>query len=56
MIKDFAAPNALGDLEGDANVCQKEPCPDGSGELPGLRAALRGGRERLHAAASGRSC
>jgi hypothetical protein len=33
-IKAFAAPNALGSLEGDANVCQKEPCPDGSGELP----------------------
>ncbi len=34
IIKAFAAPDALGDLEGDANVCQKAPCPDGSGELP----------------------
>lgn len=30
----FAAPLADSDLEGDANVCQKEPCPDGSGPIP----------------------
>ena len=33
-MKAFAAPSALGNLEGDANVCQKEPCPDGAGEVP----------------------
>jgi hypothetical protein len=33
-IKAFAAPDALGNLEGDANVCQKEPCPEGSGPVP----------------------
>jgi hypothetical protein len=33
-LKAFAAPDALGNLEGDANVCQKEPCPEGAGELP----------------------
>lgn len=30
----FAAPLALGHLEGDANVCQKRPCPKGSGKIP----------------------
>jgi len=30
----FAAPLALGHLEGDANVCQKRPCPKGSGKVP----------------------
>jgi hypothetical protein len=30
----FAAPLALGRLEGDANVCQKRPCPEGSGAVP----------------------
>ena len=30
----FAAPDALGDLEGDANVCQKAPCPEQSGAEP----------------------
>ena len=33
-IKDFAAPNAVGNLEGDANVCQREPCSDTAGDLP----------------------
>jgi hypothetical protein len=33
-LKAFAAPSALGNLEGDANVCQKAPCPDGAGEVP----------------------
>jgi peroxiredoxin len=33
-IKAFAAPNALGNLEGDANVCQRAPCRDGTGERP----------------------
>ncbi|HEY1356982.1 MAG TPA: hypothetical protein VGF21_01640 [Thermoleophilaceae bacterium] len=30
----FAAPLALGNLEGDANICQKRPCPKGSGKIP----------------------
>jgi len=33
-LPDFAAPLALGHLEGDANVCQKRPCPKGSGAVP----------------------
>ncbi|MGH2763295.1 MAG: TlpA family protein disulfide reductase [Thermoleophilaceae bacterium] len=33
-VKAFAAPAALGDLEGDANVCQREPCPEGAGAVP----------------------
>jgi hypothetical protein len=31
---DFAVPLAKSDLEGDANVCQREPCPKGSGPRP----------------------
>jgi len=30
----FAAPEAHGRLEGDANVCQKEPCDENAGPLP----------------------
>jgi hypothetical protein len=30
----FAAPAADGDLEGDANVCQEQPCPEGAGPRP----------------------
>jgi hypothetical protein len=30
----FAAPAADGDLEGDANVCQERPCPEGAGRNP----------------------
>ena len=30
----FAAPAADSDLDGDANVCQERPCPDGAGENP----------------------
>jgi hypothetical protein len=33
-LKAFAAPSARSNLEGDANVCQREPCPKGSGEVP----------------------
>jgi len=33
-LPDFAAPLAVGHLEGDANVCQKRPCPKGSGAVP----------------------
>jgi len=30
----FAAPAAGGNIEGDANVCQKRPCPKGAGKQP----------------------
>jgi peroxiredoxin len=30
----FAAPAADGNLEGDANICQREPCPEQAGEDP----------------------
>jgi hypothetical protein len=30
----FAAPAADGNLEGDANVCQERPCPEGAGRNP----------------------
>jgi hypothetical protein len=30
----FAAPEASGDKEGDANVCQKEPCNENAGKIP----------------------
>ena len=30
-LRAFAAPSALSNLEGDANVCQREPCPDQAG-------------------------
>jgi hypothetical protein len=30
----FAAPDALGAVEGDANVCQREPCGDRAGPRP----------------------
>ncbi len=33
-LRAFAAPSALGNLEGDANVCQKAPCPEQSGGRP----------------------
>lgn len=33
-LPDFAAPLALGHLEGDANLCQRRPCPKGSGRVP----------------------
>ena len=33
-LRAFAAPSALGNLDGDANVCQREPCPKQSGERP----------------------
>ena len=33
-VPEFAAPLATSDLEGDANVCQREPCPKGSGPRP----------------------
>jgi hypothetical protein len=33
-LKAFAAPSAFGNVEGDANVCQREPCPDQAGGQP----------------------
>jgi hypothetical protein len=33
-LKAFAAPSATGSLEGDANVCQKAPCPKQAGARP----------------------
>lgn len=33
-LKAFAAVTASGGLDGDANVCQKEPCPEGAGTVP----------------------
>jgi hypothetical protein len=33
-LKDFATPSVRSDLEGDANVCQKAPCPEGAGDTP----------------------
>jgi hypothetical protein len=33
-LKAFAAPSALGNVEGDANVCQREPCPKQAGGRP----------------------
>ena len=33
-LKAFAAPSALGDVEGDANVCQRKPCPEQAGGQP----------------------
>ncbi len=33
-LPDFAVPLATSSLEGDANVCQREPCPEGAGARP----------------------
>jgi hypothetical protein len=33
-LKIFAAPSALGNVVGDANVCQRKPCPDQAGGQP----------------------
>jgi hypothetical protein len=33
-VPDFAVPLATSTLEGDANVCQRKPCPEGSGPRP----------------------
>jgi hypothetical protein len=33
-LKAFAAPSALGDLEGEANVCQGRPCSEQAGTVP----------------------
>jgi hypothetical protein len=36
----FAAPTAVGDKEGDANVCQRKPCNKNAGKIPAC--AVRG--------------
>jgi hypothetical protein len=33
-LKAFAAPSARSDLEGEANVCQRRPCPQQAGKVP----------------------
>jgi len=33
-LKAFAAPSATGAISGDANVCQRSPCPKQAGEAP----------------------
>jgi hypothetical protein len=33
-LRAFAAPSALGDLEGEANVCQRRPCSNQAGKVP----------------------
>jgi hypothetical protein len=38
----FAAPEARGDKEGDANVCQKEPCNENAGPVPACDVEGRG--------------
>jgi hypothetical protein len=38
-LQAFAAPAALGRLEGDANVCQRKPCPEQAGERPACEIA-----------------
>jgi hypothetical protein len=40
-LPDFAAPDALGHLEGDANLCHKRPCPEGSGSVPACKLESR---------------
>jgi hypothetical protein len=34
ILHPFAAPSALGNLEGDANICQRRPCPKQAGPVP----------------------
>jgi hypothetical protein len=33
-LPSFAAPLATSTLEGDANICQRRPCPEGAGDIP----------------------
>lgn len=33
-LPDFAVPMATGTLEGDANICQRRPCPEEAGDAP----------------------
>jgi hypothetical protein len=41
-LKAFAAPSALGAVEGDANVCQKRPCPEQAGASPACELVAEG--------------
>jgi hypothetical protein len=41
-IPAFAAPAADGNLEGDANVCQERPCPEGAGRIPACEVESEG--------------
>jgi hypothetical protein len=41
-LKAFAAPDALGNLEGDANVCQRRPCPEQAGKVPACEVVSSG--------------
>jgi hypothetical protein len=36
-LPSFAAPLATSDLEADANICQKRPCPEDAGNVPACR-------------------
>ena len=36
-LKAFAAPSAIGSISGDANVCQRAPCPKQAGALPACK-------------------
>jgi hypothetical protein len=40
-VPGFAVPLATSDLEGDANVCQKKPCPENSGPVPACEVRSR---------------
>ncbi len=40
-LKAFAAPSAAGRLEGPANVCQREPCPEQAGAAPACELVAR---------------
>ena len=43
LLPDFAAPEATGDKEGDANICQKpSQCNDQSGNVPACRIVSEG--------------
>jgi hypothetical protein len=36
----FALPLAVGSVEGDANLCQRRPCPEGTGRIPACAVKL----------------
>jgi hypothetical protein len=40
-LKAFAAPSAVGGLEGDVNLCQREPCPENAGPVPACELVRR---------------
>ena len=49
-MKAFAAPSALGNLEGDANVCQRRKDCNKTRKHAGLRRAQRGSGQRMRPA------